>query len=345
MKIEIVDQVNFFSEIETERTILEIADFDIAAQAIPKSIILAAGDLIVGAGAGIAARLAGVPDGYILVRDSSQALGWRMEEHTTYTVREILQTDRTYYVRTDGNDNNDGLTNDAAGAFLTIQKAVDTIAELDINAKNVTVQVADGTYTAPVILKNVPGFAAPGNLTINGNISNHSAVTISLTTGQCIEAVSIQTVWKVNYIKVTSAAGAGGLIRVQAAELQIDSLVFGNAPGSHIFVTGKGILRITTGYKIAGSATSMHMWIQSGSVFCSAITVTFLASVSFHTWMRAQYLTNVDSYSITYSFGGFTATGTRYLAAENSVIFTNGGGASYFPGTVAGSVANGGIYL
>ncbi len=47
---------------------------------------------------------------------------------------------------------NNGLANTAGGAFLTIQKAFDVIwGTLDLSTYQVTVQVADGTYTGRVV--------------------------------------------------------------------------------------------------------------------------------------------------------------------------------------------------
>jgi hypothetical protein len=37
-------------------------------------------------------------------------------------------------------------------------------------------------------------------------------------------------------------------------------------------------------------------------------------------------------------------TGKRYLSQDGGIISTNGGGANYFPGTAAGTTANGGVY-
>ena len=45
-----------------------------------------------------------------------------------WSIREKLTEVRTYYVRTDGSDSNNGLANTSGGAFLTIQKAVDVVS-------------------------------------------------------------------------------------------------------------------------------------------------------------------------------------------------------------------------
>lgn len=86
---------------------------------------------------------------------------------STLARRESLTANRTYYVRTDGNDSNTGLTNTSGGAFLTIQKALNVVlGKLDLSGFNVTAQVAAGAYTSAI------GFASPqvgaGNITILG---------------------------------------------------------------------------------------------------------------------------------------------------------------------------------
>jgi hypothetical protein len=60
----------------------------------------------------------------------------------------ILFADTTFYVRTDGNNANNGLANTSGGAWATIQYAVDYMAGVDANGYGVTIQVGDGSYAA-----------------------------------------------------------------------------------------------------------------------------------------------------------------------------------------------------
>ena len=86
--------------------------------------------------------------------------------------REKLTANRIYYVRTDGSDSNNGLTNDSAGAFLTIQKAIDTVAFLDINIFNVEI-ILTGSFTFSesiqkhIVLKDP--FSSGGIIKIKGS--------------------------------------------------------------------------------------------------------------------------------------------------------------------------------
>jgi hypothetical protein len=97
-------------------------------------------------------------------------------------VRERLSADRAYYVRTDGSDSNDGLTNSAGGAFLTFQKAVDNLADkIDGNGKIVTINAGAGTYTAGAITcKGFVGFNGPGGVKILGQAQTTATVTITI---------------------------------------------------------------------------------------------------------------------------------------------------------------------
>lgn len=96
-----------------------------------------------------------------------------------------LQTnaDVTYYVRTDGNDNNAGATNTAGGALKTIQKALSLIPMI-VN-HTVTINVGAGTYPEEVAIS---GFSGRGAIQLNGDTvvsSTRTAHAIVVTDCSC----------------------------------------------------------------------------------------------------------------------------------------------------------------
>jgi hypothetical protein len=102
--------------------------------------------------------------------------------------QEQLTANRTYYVRTDGSDSNTGLVNDAGGAFLTIQAALNTVSGgVNLAGYNVTIQLADGTYSESLTV-SAP-WSGSGTVTIQGNATTpdntiiSSATTVSVTSG------------------------------------------------------------------------------------------------------------------------------------------------------------------
>jgi hypothetical protein len=71
------------------------------------------------------------------------------------TTPQQTTADITYYVRTDGNDNNTGLANTAAGAFKTINKAISLLPQLCNH--QITINVAAGTYAENVAMNDFEG--------------------------------------------------------------------------------------------------------------------------------------------------------------------------------------------
>lgn len=261
-------------------------------------------------------------------------------------IREVLSANRTYYVRTDGNDSNNGLSNTSGGAFLTIQKSVDTISALDIAGFTVTIQIADGTYTGAVLLKNVAGFASAGNLVIQGNNATPSNVVISMTGATAFTKDGDGSVWDIKDLKITVPSGAGHCIRaVNGAFIRFGNINFGAvsaASGVHLSAALGGKIFCLSNYAVSGGAY-IHMWADYGAlIFVAAKTIIFSNSPGISNFAVFSGCGVIAAYSMTFTNGN-TVTGTRYFGYLNGACQTNGS-ATYFPGTNAGSVATGAQY-
>lgn len=255
--------------------------------------------------------------------------------------RELLTGNRTYYVRTDGSNSNDGLANTSGGAFLTLQKAYDVASTLDFGGFSVTIQVGAGTYnttTTTNILAEKP-WVGGGALIIRGDTSTPSNCILQTTTAAVVYvATTLPGSLLIEGFRITSSSG-NGISHVGTGVLHFNAIDFA-ACSWHIFASGTGAQIFGDGnYSISGSAT--HHWrMQNGaSLAFFAKTLTLTGTPAFSGGFAYVDLVGmIEAYSNTYTG---SATGPRYSANLNGVIKTSGG---TLPGNSAGSTATGGQY-
>jgi hypothetical protein len=254
-------------------------------------------------------------------------------------LREPLTANRTYYVRTDGNDRNSGLVDSSSGAFQTIQKAVDIVcATLDMGLYQVAIEVRAGTYSEAVQLKSYVGSTWP---ILRGDTTTPANVTISTSTGNAIQLAD-SVAWRVEGFKVTSSTNSGFSSAANGV-LSFQYIEFGACLEYHILAFGGGKVRFNGDYRISGNATA-HMFVQeSGSgARGERRTITLVGALAFSDAFAIAY----DCASIVVPNMTFigSATGFRFAVRGNSMIYVNGAGLTYLPGNLPGTSASGGAY-
>ena len=290
-----------------------------------------------------------------LIPDEAYGSGWngvlepptknavydKLETVLSSSIRERLAANRTYYVRTDGSDSNNGLADSAGGAFLTIQKGIDVASTLDFYGYTVVVQVKDGTYTGAVIVRRMTGCDSAYDFILRGNVTTPSNCVISTTSAHAIRVEDSGTQVGIEGFKLqTTTSGHCLQIYTDVFVSLANLMVFGACADNHINMVG-GFLTITSGYTINGNA-DYHYSCDAGATitFNSACTVSSTPAFA-NKFAYAGQNVSISLYLATFTG---SATGTRYLAELCGTINTYGGGASYFPGNSAGSTATGGQY-
>lgn len=254
--------------------------------------------------------------------------------------REVLTANRTYYVRTDGSNSNDGLANTAQGAFLTPQKAWDTIQNnLDLAGFSVTVRLGDGTYTASLnCLGPVQGQEIASSVTFRSDSGDNTACIISVTSGNAL-AVTTGAKLFIRDIKLETTGSGSDCILVTdpGSTVQMTNLNFGAAVRYHMELRRGALLQQFSGYSITGGA-GRHVFATTNAIveFDSTGTVTLTGTPAFTYFFRATVCAAVYINNARVTWSG-AATGQRYFVSSNAAIDTDGGGASYLPGNAAGS--------
>jgi hypothetical protein len=257
-----------------------------------------------------------------------------------FGTREKLYNSRTYYVRTDGSDSNNGLTNTTGGAFLSLQAAVDTVKnKIDLNGHDVTIQVASGTYTGGVIASGA--WLGKGNVYIFGDTVTPSNCLVSTTSADCFRAEKGAAI-TVRGFKVRTTTSGIGLVAYTGGFISTQSMDFGACAGAHIEAGTGGVVLPDGNYTITGNADSHWHVGSEGMISCGTITITNASTPTFTSYFAGCAEGSISCGSVT--FTSASAFGPFYLAHKNGTIDIGANNqASFLPGSISGTCNTGGI--
>lgn len=251
-----------------------------------------------------------------------------------------------FYVNPSGNDSNTGFANTPTDAFATVQGAINAIKTRYTSQTQITVRVADGTYTG--------GFADTTNYiaswNIIGNTSNPQNVIINATAtggigatagGMCNMAVSGMAFQ--SYYSNVETTGSGQLT---VQNCNFTGIVAGGVATPIQSFGGQLFLWGTCQYAPAGHVCASLFAAQPGHIILgyhdvltsSPLNMTVTGSPTFGTGTATATLGGIVSLDVA---GGSTitgaVTGNRFFAALCGGV-TSQGNPTAFPGTTAGVV-------
>lgn len=237
-----------------------------------------------------------------------------------------------------GVDSNNGTS--PTSAFRTIQAAaISAYTSYNFNNNSLNINLAAGTYTSPVALLGMPIGCTAINLI--GNTSSPSSVVLNITNGVAIFG-NIGVNLTVSGMSVqASGSGANGYgILSQQSTMLISNCILNSCGFTQIQSNAGGLVNVASSTFQGTSQYSMAA-VQGGAIQAASTTLTYSGAVYTSATVAANMTGTCQLLGTT--FAG-SATGSRYNAATNGVIFTNGAGANFIPGNSAG-VATTGLYV
>lgn len=244
----------------------------------------------------------------------------------------------TFYVSPTGSDANDGLLNTTP--VKTIAKAIELLSKYHHRAYIPVIQLADGTYSETVDLPEIISNNTSVRAYLRGNLTTPANVVISSNNANgTINARGSQG-WQVEGFKVTNSVGSGIHARHNAS-LNYGKMVFGTCAQAHVVATTGAFVAAVDNYSIDAGA-AQHFYSQlTGIVSAQSRTITITNTPAFSSaFAESTFNGTVWSQGCTFVGG---VTGKRYNATLNASIYTTAG-ATYFPGSVAGTLSTGAQY-
>ncbi len=263
---------------------------------------------------------------------------WLMDGVAYGDFRPIAETNLNFYVSPTGSNSNDGLS--AGQPWATLQFAWDTIRDrFDLNGKIATVNLAAGSYTTGLIARGqVLGNAGQGSVVFLGNTANLTSVTVSPALGAAFSAASGAsfTVRGCNLAGKGTSIGdyQGCAILCQSGDISFGDCRFSSSDVAHVYAQNGVALAI--GPLTIANSSPVGFWAAGGgTVQLNSQTINHLITATYTDYARAAF-GSIQAAGA--SFTGSAQNGRRYSATVSAFIATSGGGANFFPGSVAGVV-------
>jgi hypothetical protein len=248
----------------------------------------------------------------------------------------------TLFVASGGSDAaNVGIV--STSPFATRQHAYNWAqSSLDLAGFPLTISVAAGAYSDSCTC-NGPLYGQTGAILFQGN----GACSIAVTAGACFQGFNGSNIEPAGFVLSSTGPGtaclalAGSSSGPAPAMLIGPGLSFGASALAHMLVTGIGQFTLANPYTITGGASAHWNANALGSITNgnTAITVTLTGTPAFSAAFAVCTTNALINPLNLITFSG-SATGARYAVSAGGTIDTNASGASYLPGSVAGSGTN-----
>lgn len=263
-----------------------------------------------------------------------------------------LQAARDYYVGGAGaSDSNDGLS--LGTPFATLQKAEDTAAGFNLNGNSINIHVAGGATYAPVTFRAISGAGSVNYIASAANCVIAGVSASSVTAADCGRAHTMSGFTYTAAGTYISDPMLGLHVSGTGSHVSINNATWGACAGGHYSVEQGGTLILTGTETVTGGCVGStggngaHANVANSATLQTpgAVALSITTAVSFAAgWFTAAGCALGQMLYSSVSGAG-NVTGQRYNVGTNAVINTNGGGANYYPGTIAGAQNSGGQYV
>lgn len=244
-----------------------------------------------------------------------------------------------------------------AKPFKAISTALLYVANnFHLSIYNVTIQVASGVYPEGL---NLPLYmTTTGSISIVGDNAVNTIIDCTAISRATALTLGLPSTYTLNNIQVKSSALASVSYSTCVSCSQ-GVLVFGN-----VILTNQGVTngiglwasggRVILGMGATPSAHQISITMPAGGAVAinmqGGSRVSQVNNISITGTANTAIAQCTDGSAFDRSPTNLpivigVATGRRYAVDTNAIINTFGGGANYFPGTVAGTIGNGGQYV